>query len=435
MYSAEGPLERLFGSEQSAFLHESGHAIFGLADEYDDTRPVGSQTYYWEPSPYPNIWKSKADGRSAAAKYGWKPDDIWKFTKNQGGWWKLGKTDYTMAGSSHTKAGWGRPGAKRIEWVLSKYVGTPRYSPRGAEEARSHKAIVLDLQIEAGYFSLVGDSFVTDPPPNYLPGGYDFSAVVYSVTDDLLGRYGVMDPRKILAESSTGTSTGQAVAALRLTLPYFYSGGSVDLVDNQTGSVLVSIDISHYSRPFSDGTAPSVDSIATLPRRPRALAGVALTAHITDESGVVGAEYSLDGGASWAPMTYAGAGGIYEATFGCPSTDFAAMVRATDAASPANVSDPVSAWFSVLPARSRLAMLKPVSGKRGATVTIKGQGFGASRGSSSVAFGGKKCTKYLSWSDTRIKCRVPAKAEYGTVKVRVRTAGGTSNTRTFKVKR
>ena len=39
-------------------------------------------------------------------------------------------------------------------------MGTPRYSPRGAEEARSHKAIVLDLQIEAGDFSLVDDSFV-----------------------------------------------------------------------------------------------------------------------------------------------------------------------------------------------------------------------------------------------------------------------------------
>ena len=81
LYSGEGPLEN--GSKQSAFLHESGHAIFGLArvrrrhDRSQPDAPTG------EPGPHPNIWKSKADGRSAAAKYGWKPDDIWKFTKNQ----------------------------------------------------------------------------------------------------------------------------------------------------------------------------------------------------------------------------------------------------------------------------------------------------------------------------------------------------------------
>ena len=71
-----------------------------------------------------------------------------------------------------------------------------------------------------------------------------------------------MDPRKILAESSAGQSMGPAVAALRLTLPYFYSGGRVDLVDNQTGGVLISVDISQNWNTVSDGTAPSVDSIA-----------------------------------------------------------------------------------------------------------------------------------------------------------------------------
>jgi hypothetical protein len=52
-----------------------------------------------------------------------------------------------------------------------------------------------------------------------------------------------------------------------------------------------------------------------------------------------------------------------------------------------------------------------------------------------VKFGSKKCTTYVLWSATKIKCRVPAKAKYGTVQVRVTTAAGIGNAKSFKVKR
>ena len=90
---------------------------------------------------------------------------------------------------------------------------------------------------------------------------------------------------------------------------------------------------------------------------------------------------------------------------------------------------------SPAPAAPSIAGLKPASAKRGALVTISGTDFGAARGTSSVKFGSKKCTKYVSWSDTRIKCRVPAKAKYGVVKVTVTTTAGKSNAMSFKVKR
>ncbi len=50
IFSAEGPTDR-------SFVHESGHAIFGLADEYDDS-PV-CRTFYFQPSPNPNIWATR----------------------------------------------------------------------------------------------------------------------------------------------------------------------------------------------------------------------------------------------------------------------------------------------------------------------------------------------------------------------------------------
>ena len=82
-----------------------------------------------------------------------------------------------------------------------------------------------------------------------------------------------------------------------------------------------------------------------------------------------------------------------------------------------------------------ITRLKPTSAKRGATVTISGTDFGATRGTSSVEFGAKKCATYLSWSATRIKCKVPAKAKIGKVKVTVATSARRRNAKNFTVKR
>lgn len=85
--------------------------------------------------------------------------------------------------------------------------------------------------------------------------------------------------------------------------------------------------------------------------------------------------------------------------------------------------------------RPMLLKLSPAAAKRKAAVVVSGLLFGSLRGTSSVKFGGKKCTAYLSWSDRRVVCRVPAKAKIGKVKVTVTTPAGTSNTRSFRVKR
>ena len=79
--------------------------------------------------------------------------------------------------------------------------------------------------------------------------------------------------------------------------------------------------------------------------------------------------------------------------------------------------------------------LLPVSGKRGAIITIRGRNFGAKRGTGTVTFGSVSCSEFVSWSATRIKCKVPAKAKFGKITVIVVTAGGTSNGETFKVQR
>jgi subtilisin family serine protease len=90
--------------------------------------------------------------------------------------------------------------------------------------------------------------------------------------------------------------------------------------------------------------------------------------------------------------------------------------------------------FIVVPA-PRVTRLTPSAARRGATVTISGTGFAAVRGVGAVQFGAKACTRYVSWSATKIKCKVPAAAKYGALRVTVTTAAGVSNAKSFTVKR
>jgi len=49
-----------------------------------------------------------------------------------------------------------------------------------------------------------------------------------------------------------------------------------------------------------------------------------------------------------------------------------------------------------------------------------------------VTFGSKRCTKYTSWTDGKIKCKVP-KLKAGKYKVKVHTPAGVSGAKKFKV--
>jgi hypothetical protein len=91
--------------------------------------------------------------------------------------------------------------------------------------------------------------------------------------------------------------------------------------------------------------------------------------------------------------------------------------------------------FAASVAAPKLTRFTPASGKRGATITITGKGFGKKQGKSVVKFGSVKCGKYLSWSATRIKCTVPARARFGRTKVCISGPAGASNGLTFTVKR
>jgi photosystem II stability/assembly factor-like uncharacterized protein len=83
----------------------------------------------------------------------------------------------------------------------------------------------------------------------------------------------------------------------------------------------------------------------------------------------------------------------------------------------------------------QITTLSPTSARRGATIVIRGRYFGKVRGTSKVKFGRLACQRYVSWSATCIRCKVPTGAKYGRLKVVVAIGGRTSNAKTVTVRR
>lgn len=79
----------------------------------------------------------------------------------------------------------------------------------------------------------------------------------------------------------------------------------------------------------------------------------------------------------------------------------------------------------------KISSVAPDKGYEGDTITVKGSGFGATRGSSKVLFGTRSAVNYPFWSDTLIKVSVPRGARPNPISVMVTTL--TSNTEPFTV--
>jgi hypothetical protein len=76
--------------------------------------------------------------------------------------------------------------------------------------------------------------------------------------------------------------------------------------------------------------------------------------------------------------------------------------------------------------------LAPTGGAAGAVISVKGFGFGSSRGSSRVYFGTAPSTVYSSWADDEVRCAVPP-GTAGEVAVRVVAGESSSNEVPFRV--
>lgn len=100
------------GSNTKAFLHESGHAVFGLGDEYD-----GPTNYSVVQSPEPNIFHSDADCRAEQTTKSRDPDACYRFTTRDGGWWGIHQGTTVMT-RGNVGDPWYTEAIERVRWFF-----------------------------------------------------------------------------------------------------------------------------------------------------------------------------------------------------------------------------------------------------------------------------------------------------------------------------
>lgn len=108
------------------------------------------------------------------------------------------------------------------------------------------KSIVLNLNINNKGISLIESGYVISSGPNYLPGKYDFTAKIVSISGDILGEYGFNDSRFVYAEMGYTGPAKREEADFTLVLPYYKNGGKVDLIESDSGQSLLTVDISKF---------------------------------------------------------------------------------------------------------------------------------------------------------------------------------------------
>jgi hypothetical protein len=262
IFSGEGP-STPDNDAKGSFIHESGHGLFGLRDEYDSNREYGDTAcdhtnYIGGLSPY-NIWATEVACSADAKGKGWASDYCYKFTTCQGDWWKIGngtladdnsryadpKFKFIMKDGSHFLNGFGDPAVHRINWVLGQISSGKALGTTNAKALE--RSVVLNFIINEHGIELLETNFVNAKSPNYLLENNDFEAKVYSNNGSLIGKFGFNDPRLIQAEKDYSGASYLDEANFNLIFPLSSTIAKAEIIDQSTGEILITADLSTYA--------------------------------------------------------------------------------------------------------------------------------------------------------------------------------------------
>jgi hypothetical protein len=239
----------MFSSEPysyDTFVHESGHALFDLADQYDDSPGCG--THYFQGSPYPNIFDTKSDCEANSVH----PEDCesTRFTSCDGGWWKADADGSVMDNCpGSTVCSFGRDGDRQVRHILDLYVDPP------ADEYA--KAIALYLNINDGVVTVNDISVVYGYAPNYMLDLDYFDISLLAANGNLLHSITLWDPTYYSYEG--GGAGHWDNVDFSFVLPFEENPRIVKIFNKTDGEEVVTIDLGEYVQDFCDANPDDPD--------------------------------------------------------------------------------------------------------------------------------------------------------------------------------
>jgi len=219
------------GRSKGVIIHESGHAVWGLIDEYcGDTSYHSSEL---DAMPFNNIWNSQSDCLIEASAEGWSggecreiddhstgdcPSDMWKYDREwcvMHGQMRSPETDFDMACS------------RQIQHVFDTW---PTSDSAG---------VLLSLHLsDSGEVSLIKAHRVDGHPDLGMQHG-PFSAAIKLQDGTVVQQFEIRDPRIEFSENLVVSGS----ADFDVIVPYHDGYHHVTITDDTTGSELLSVPI------------------------------------------------------------------------------------------------------------------------------------------------------------------------------------------------
>jgi len=216
-----------------SFIHELGHALFKLKDEYC------CDSYYFQNDPMPNIWSSELNCKDDAIKEGWDLNSIVQFCPagclgsescNCGsGYWKIDKNDCIMGNMSPIHWYFGPACERKISWEFDHLgLGITDFGYYAV------KVIELNLEISDNSIEIINSSVSYGYPPNNIAGS-GFSITTINSNGTTLGTYYIDDPRIIYYDN--GADLRNKVN-FTIFLPFNSTIEKVEIKDIQTAETI-----------------------------------------------------------------------------------------------------------------------------------------------------------------------------------------------------
>ncbi len=172
-------------------LHESGHALFDLGDEYDDA--PGCITHYFTSgnADRSNIWSSEEACRAHTSL---NPDDCTEFTYCQDGWFKAQIGSTVMRNACVCM--WGNDAERGVEHVMDIYPSSKRTSTKSFSTENGGKVFTGRFHYHSdGHVSLESMRVMYGTSPELKNRENGIRIMVEDEHGAALADFSIMDPR------------------------------------------------------------------------------------------------------------------------------------------------------------------------------------------------------------------------------------------------
>jgi Thrombospondin type 3 repeat. len=234
-------------------MHEFGHAIFSLLDEYcgitnyDCTNGCPAIT---------NVWSSTGDCQKDAAAQGWRNGTCrqieWDNLSTPGldcqqNFWRYDPVSCEMDSNGDL---FGEACSRKISHVYNNW-------PSGLT-----KGILVTFHVKDGIFSYVSSEVVASHPDLGLQGGA-FTGTAYSSRDEVLGSFGVWDSRegfgdRLILDAEGGTSRLEGYPVYRddfdfpVIFPFYDNLKTFRLENSTSHELMVEVSLTSTLRDYCD---------------------------------------------------------------------------------------------------------------------------------------------------------------------------------------